>query len=535
MADFLVSPTSGIYPVPASPARTPDFSGLYFSPHLVSPLNDFMARLSTSTLRTATQNRDASITFSFSSYSDEYTDTATLLSVMDDFMEIALVVLLMNVAALSIIPYVTHLPVMERERGIKALFALFLSLFSLSLSPSTPLFSGPLCPALFALFLSLFFPSTQLSSILTYAIVIAVTVMAVIKVDINAGEMWWWHLSPAMTFVVMLYYLVSRGYTVTEFFEGYGGTLFYSLVIQSVSAFVLTLYLDEIMPRPNAGRPKHPLFFLGFLKCGSKNKNKTDVVLRRVRGDPETGTKTAVLAMPPVQVPLKPVPASMAPPTTVRARALADDEVDEDVQEERRVMAAGLAPDTPLMVCNVQKSFKDFVAVRDVSFHIEKSSCMALLGPNGAGKTSAIRMITGLLNATSGTSLVCGYDVDKHPDEVHSHLGLCPQHDVFFTTLSVRDHLLCFARLRGVSKYDEDMVVERLAAFVQLLSHIDKPAGSLSGGMRRRLSLALSLIGSPQFVCLDEPTTGLDPVTRRAVWRTIEAAKLNKIILLTTW
>ncbi|GIQ91530.1 ABC transporter A, ABCA, partial [Kipferlia bialata] len=140
---------------------------------------------------------------------------------------------------------------------------------------------------------------------------------------------------------------------------------------------------------------------------------------------------------------------------SVRTRALLMDSMDEDVEAERRLMSQGLDPSTPLMVCNLEKNYRRFCAVRDVSFHIEKGVCMALLGPNGAGKTTAMSMITGVLGTSGGTTLVRGYDVQKQPDEVHKDIGLCPQHDVFFPSLSVRDHLLCFARIRGVPRSEE--------------------------------------------------------------------------------
>ena len=177
-----------------------------------------------------------------------------------------------------------------------------------------------------------------------------------------------------------------------------------------------------------------------------------------------------------------------------------DFRMDEDVLQERLEINRGLPGSTPLLVYNLQKTFGRFVAVRDMSFHIasqQHGSVFALLGPNGAAKTTTLHMMVGLMEQTKGKIYLHGRDMSDQEQaiEVYKHVGLCSQFDVFLPNLTVRAHLKLFAAVHGVRWRDIDAVVEKLAAFVHLGDVLDKVVSQLSGGMKRRMSLALALIG----------------------------------------
>ncbi|KAL0920884.1 hypothetical protein M5K25_007899 [Dendrobium thyrsiflorum] len=159
-----------------------------------------------------------------------------------------------------------------------------------------------------------------------------------------------------------------------------------------------------------------------------------------------------------------------------------------------------------------------------------------MLGPNGAGKTSFINMMTGLLTPTSGTALVQGLDIRSNMDEIYASMGVCPQHDLLWETLTGREHLLFYARLKNLKGAALIQAVEESLKSVNLFHGgvADKPVGKYSGGMKRRLSVAISLIGDPKVVYMDEPSTGLDPASRNNLWNVIKNAKKDRAIVLTT-
>ncbi|KCV69346.1 hypothetical protein H696_03778 [Fonticula alba] len=190
------------------------------------------------------------------------------------------------------------------------------------------------------------------------------------------------------------------------------------------------------------------------------------------------------------------------------------------------------------------------VAVADLFLAVPNGQCFGLLGPNGAGKTSLISVLTGLAPASQGAGhcFVAGFPLTSI-DAVQRHIGVCPQFDIYYPDLTVEDHLLFFARLKcSASDISTVMTMQATqqsspfhalavsaAQSVELYpEHYGKRASELSGGMRRRLSLAIALLGDPRVVILDEPTGGLDPSTRREVWKTIRHISRNRVILLTT-
>ncbi|KAL8123534.1 hypothetical protein AgCh_011491 [Apium graveolens] len=175
-------------------------------------------------------------------------------------------------------------------------------------------------------------------------------------------------------------------------------------------------------------------------------------------------------------------------------------------------------------------------AVRGLSLALPQGECFGMLGPNGAGKTSFINMMIGLIKPTSGTAYVEGLDIRTNMDGIYSNMGVCPQHDLLWNTLTGREHLLFYGRLKNLKGSALTQAVEESLKSVNLFNGgvADKQAGKYSGGMKRRLSVAISLIGDPKVVYMDEPSTGLDPASRNNLWNVVKRAKQNRAIILTS-
>jgi ABC-2 type transport system ATP-binding protein len=187
-------------------------------------------------------------------------------------------------------------------------------------------------------------------------------------------------------------------------------------------------------------------------------------------------------------------------------------------------------------VRRIRKQFGDFTAVDGITFDVEPGEIFGLLGPNGAGKSTLIRMMTTLLPPTSGTARVGGFDIVDDPDSVRRTIGVIPQAMTSDQELSVAENLLIFAKLYGVPRAKRRRLIDELLDAVGLLEWRDKQVMYLSGGMRRRVEIARGLVHEPRIFFLDEPTTGLDPVSRVAVWEMIQKIKRERdlTVLLTT-
>jgi ABC-2 type transport system ATP-binding protein len=187
-------------------------------------------------------------------------------------------------------------------------------------------------------------------------------------------------------------------------------------------------------------------------------------------------------------------------------------------------------------VQNISKKFGDFTAVDGVSFSVEHGEIFALLGPNGAGKSTLIRMLTTLIPATSGSAKINGHDVVKEADAVRHLIGVIPQAMTSDLELSVEENLSIYAKLYGVPRDKRRRLMGELLESVELTKWRDKPVKNLSGGMRRRVEIARGLIHEPRVFFLDEPTTGLDPVSRVAVWEMLRKLKQTRdlTVFLTT-
>jgi ABC-2 type transport system ATP-binding protein len=187
-------------------------------------------------------------------------------------------------------------------------------------------------------------------------------------------------------------------------------------------------------------------------------------------------------------------------------------------------------------VNQIVKKFGDFTAVDHISFEVQKGEIFGLLGPNGAGKSTLIRMLTTLIEPTEGTAHVNGFDIRQDPNDVRKSIGVIPQATTSDVDLSLEENLLIFAKLYGVPRAVRKRHIKELLDAVDLGQWADKPVKFLSGGMRRRLEIARGLVHEPSIFFLDEPTTGLDPVSRVAVWEMLVHLKgeRNLTILMTT-
>jgi ABC-2 type transport system ATP-binding protein len=187
-------------------------------------------------------------------------------------------------------------------------------------------------------------------------------------------------------------------------------------------------------------------------------------------------------------------------------------------------------------VSAITKRFGDFTAVDGISFSVKEGEIFGLLGPNGAGKSTLIRMLTTLVVPTSGTAKVGGADIVAAPDRVRRAIGVIPQAMTSDLELTPEENLLIFARMYGVPRAQARRMAAELLAAVELTQWADKPVKNLSGGMRRRVEIARGLMHQPRIFFLDEPTTGLDPVSRAAVWEMLRKIKAERdlTVLLTT-
>ena len=196
----------------------------------------------------------------------------------------------------------------------------------------------------------------------------------------------------------------------------------------------------------------------------------------------------------------------------------------------------GKAPTAAIQVENIVKKYGSFEAVKGVSFSVADGEIFGLLGPNGADKSTLIRMMTTLVPITAGTAHVAGYDVAKDPDDVRRVIGVIPQALTSDPDLTVDENLNIYAKLYGVPRVQRERSVNEVLEAVDLLKWRGAQVKTLSGGMRRRVEIARGLVHNPQIFFLDEPTTGLDPVSRIAVWEMLDKLRKTRhlTMLLTT-
>ncbi|KFK34077.1 hypothetical protein AALP_AA5G099400 [Arabis alpina] len=278
--------------------------------------------------------------------------------------------------------------------------------------------------------------------------------------------------------------------------------IFYIIIVEWFLALMAAYYIDKV-----SSSGKDPLFFL-------KNPFKKSPSLRRPSLQRQ-GSKVVV---------------EMEKPDVTQEREKVEQLLLES-STSHAIVCDNLKKVYPSRDGNPPK-----LAVRGLSLAVPSGECFGMLGPNGAGKTSFINMMTGLVKPTSGAGIVQGLDICNDMDRVYTSMGVCPQHDLLWGTLTGREHLLFYGRLKNLKGSDLTQAVEESLKNVNLFHGgvADKPAGKYSGGMKRRLSVAISLIGNPKVVYMDEPSTGLDPASRKNLWTVIKRAKQHTAIILTT-
>ncbi len=198
-------------------------------------------------------------------------------------------------------------------------------------------------------------------------------------------------------------------------------------------------------------------------------------------------------------------------------------------------MTKSSEPELVIRAKGLRKTYGDFVAVDGINFEVKRGEAFGLLGPNGAGKSTTMRMITSTLQRTAGELQILGKDPDKSGPEIRAHLGVVPQQDNLDRQLSVWENILVYGRYFGLSRKFLKVKIEELLAFAQLEDKRNVKSEELSGGMKRRLTIARGLVNEPEILLLDEPTTGLDPQARHVLWdRLFRLKELGVTLVLTT-
>ena len=186
--------------------------------------------------------------------------------------------------------------------------------------------------------------------------------------------------------------------------------------------------------------------------------------------------------------------------------------------------------ETAVDIRNLSKSFAAIEAVKGIGLTIQQGEMFGIVGPDGAGKTTTIRMLCGILAPTSGTAIVLGHDIVKKPDEVKKQIGYLSQRFSLYGDLSIDENIEFFAEINNL--YDYKQRREELLEFTRLTPFRDRLAEKLSGGMKQKLALACTLIHTPKLIFLDEPTTGVDPVSRRDFWRILQSLLKDGITIV---
>jgi lipooligosaccharide transport system ATP-binding protein len=190
--------------------------------------------------------------------------------------------------------------------------------------------------------------------------------------------------------------------------------------------------------------------------------------------------------------------------------------------------------DSMIHAAGLRKSFGSFEAVRGIDVDVRRGEAFGFLGPNGAGKSSTMRMVAAVSPVSAGTLRILGMDPATDGPEIRARIGVCPQEDTLDTELTVRENLYIYGRYFGIPRKEVRARVDELLEFVQLTEKADAMVEDLSGGMKRRLTIARSLINRPEVLLLDEPTTGLDPQARHVVWDRLFRLRQQGVTLVLT-
>ncbi|CAN8067881.1 unnamed protein product [Agarophyton chilense] len=280
-------------------------------------------------------------------------------------------------------------------------------------------------------------------------------------------------------------------------------------------ALVLAIYLDNVVPSGN-GIPLKPYYFLQPTYWGLKRG-------KRIIFDPDQEQSQSDINE-----------TDEIDESDCFSESYDPEAEDVDVRREREAIARGQRDTAALVIKNVSKKFGKLIAVDDVSFSVNRNAAFALLGSNGAGKSTLFNMLVTVLSPSAGDAYIYGHSVREDPEAVRKMLGVCPQFDLFWENLTGAEHIDIFAALKNISKKGRIQEISKRLADVDLTDVANQLVGSYSGGMQRRLSVALSLTGDPKIVLLDECTSGADPHVRKDLWKAIERAKEGRVVFLIT-
>jgi len=325
---------------------------------------------------------------------------------------------------------------------------------------------------------------------------------------------------------------------------------------QGVFLAFLLYWLEGIAPP--YGTPKHPLFFLDSLPepvrnlCGRQKKTPvSDVTEKEVERYEDTepwdvreerqrvsgaGAGAEASNGPKMMIEIRNMRKVFEVAVSANTQAMADGGGSPTGADGCCCTAlSGSYADLPCSNNTDTKTTK-LVAVKNMNLGINSGECFGLLGHNGAGKTTTINMLVGVYPPTSGTAIVDGLSLEKDMPSIYLRMGVCPQHDILWDNLTAYETLLFYGRLKCLKGQELKNAVVKALSAVNLAQKAHVRVGSFSGGMKRRLSVACSLIGNPKVIYLDEPSTGLDPASRRQLWDVISNAKSSgsSSIVLTT-
>ncbi|KAL7618740.1 hypothetical protein Lser_V15G00407 [Lactuca serriola] len=302
-------------------------------------------------------------------------------------------------------------------------------------------------------------------------------------------------------------YMGTRGMSWGDLNDDHNGMgrILIIMIVEWVVVFFIAYYIDQVLTT-GSGAPKNPLFFLHNLKSKPSSSFRKPLSSFKQPSLQRKGSKVYL---------------ELEKPDVVQERERVEQlVVEQDTSHD--IVCDDLIKVYPGRDGNPEK-----IAVRGLSLALSTGECFGMLGPNGAGKTSFINMMIGLVKPSSGTAYVRGLDIRSDMGAIYANMGVCPQHE---------EHLLFYGRLKNLKGTSLTQAVEESLKSVNLFNGgvADKQAGKYSGGMKRRLSVAISLIGDPKVVYMDEPSTGLDPASRNNLWNLVKRAKQNRAIILTS-
>ncbi|KRX09561.1 P-loop containing nucleoside triphosphate hydrolase [Pseudocohnilembus persalinus] len=292
---------------------------------------------------------------------------------------------------------------------------------------------------------------------------------------------------------------------------------------------IFGIYLQEVLPK-DFGLQKKPLFFLEKYKHLFKKKPNLKL-LSEIHDKDQNSFQQNPDSIDNINAKLN------NQQNIVDVQNLSDPGIIEEIQKIEHIFDY---KQFAMVTKNLKKTYKpvggrkQHTAVKDFYLSVERGEIFGLLGPNGAGKTTLISMLTGALPPTQGDAWIGGFNIQTQQDQIHSIIGVCPQFDLLWSNLTIYEHLEFYARLKGISEVQIPYQIDTVLKEVKLFNFKNKLAKSLSGGMRRRLSVAISLIGNPHIIFLDEPSTGLDPDNRRQMWEILSHNKGKRAMILTT-